>query len=99
MKHTRSIASRFRGLALVLAVAFLSQTASAQTSKKWSELKEYLKGKYVSITIRDGTTFHGRFVEMRDDTVVLNNGSVVEIPHATFAYQFIEIRQSNLKKY
>jgi hypothetical protein len=99
MKQTRSLVSRFRGMALALAAALLCQTASADTFKKWSELEQYLKNKYVTVATRDGTRFSGRFVEMRDDTLVLDNGMVIEIPHASFAYQVIEIRRSNLKTY
>jgi hypothetical protein len=96
MKHPCRIASAFRGLAFALAVLVASQTSFADAPKKWSDLAEYLKGKYLAVTTRDGKTIRGRFVETREDAIVLDNGAQIEIPRASFAW--IGVERTNLSK-
>ncbi len=65
--------------------------------KKWSELGEYLKGKYIAITTKDGKTTRGRFVSTRPDVIVLNDGKQVEITRASLVS--LQIERTNLETY
>jgi hypothetical protein len=75
---TNSTAFSHLRRAAAIAVAFtLSLAAAPKVPKTWSELASYLRGKYVTITMKNGHSTKGLFVESRPDALVLAGGKEV----------------------
>jgi hypothetical protein len=77
MKNTRPFPC-FRLATFAAAAVFFSHSLHAQVPKKWSELADYLKGKYVTIVTRDGKSMHGHFVSASNTAVLLDPSKTVD---------------------
>jgi hypothetical protein len=97
MKNTRHFSNSRRTMLFALAAALVSSNAYAAGPKKWSELGEYLKGKYIAVTTKEGKTVRGNFVSSGPDAIVVDDGKAVEIPRASFVS--MGIQKSNLEKF
>jgi hypothetical protein len=97
MKNLRQLFYSRRAMLFAAAVVLVSSNAYADGPKKWSELGEYLKGKYIAVTTKDGKTVRGSFVSTGPDGIVVDNGKPVEISRASFVS--LGIQKSNLEKF
>jgi hypothetical protein len=96
MKNSRQFSNLRRAMLFAVAAVLVSSNAYA-AGKKWSELGEYLKGKYISVTTKDGKTVRGRFVSTGADAIVVDDGKPVEVTRASLVVLGIE--RSNLEKF
>ena len=104
MKNTRRFSHLCR-LAVYAAAAFsLSSSANAEVPKKWSELRVYLQGKYVTILTKDGKSQHGRFLGTSPEAVILDDGDGfdrrdVQVPRTSFTMIRVDLEPANLEKF
>jgi hypothetical protein len=86
--------------AAAIAVAFaMSLAAAPKVPKTWTQLANYLKGKYVTITMNNGTTEQGQFAYSKSDAIVLVGGK--EVPRNMVAGLRTEAdpnQKSNLRR-
>jgi hypothetical protein len=97
MTNSRWFSTLRRTTMFAVTALLVSSAAYAGPPKKWSEMGEYLKGKYLAITTKDGKTLRGRFVSAGPDGIVLDDGKPVQIARASLVS--MGIQKSNLEKY
>jgi hypothetical protein len=85
-------------MAAVVIVASL-ETTSAKTPKHWSELREFLKDKYVTVVEKGGRSQRGRFVTTSTDSLTIEDGQTAEIPRDSISSLRVDLpRKTRLEE-
>ena len=69
--------SRIQRMAAIAVALSITLAAAPRVPKTWTQLATYLKGKYVTITMKNGTTERGSFAYSRNDALVFQGGKEV----------------------
>ncbi len=98
MTHSLNLSRIQRAAAIAVAFA-MSLAAGPKVPKTWTQLANYLRGKYVTITMNNGTTEQGQFAYSKSDAIVLAGGK--EVPRNMVAGLKTEAdpnQKSNLRR-
>jgi hypothetical protein len=79
MKNKLALA-HFRRLAVLASAVILSTQAAPSETLRWKDLTNYLRGKVVTITTKDGRSLKGKDFAVRPDSILITDGAPVSVP-------------------